>query len=194
VFIRIVILAPTWQSTNQLVFPSSLLPFPDRISAQFTHLTLGGPAGSALAAGLAKVPSLKILLLEAGGNNEHIEHMAACNRYSTFMTAPGYNWKHESVPQPHMANRKLNYDAGKGLGGGTSINFGCYTRGPAQDYEDWAKITGDEQLGWKAARERLKDVETMHPPPEELEKYCKPADGAHGYTGCVTHLCNRPIS
>ena len=146
---------------------------------------IGGPAGSALAAGLAKVPSLKVLLLEAGGNNEDMSHKAAGNRYSTFMTAPDYNWKHESIPQPHMAARKLGYDAGKGLGGGTAINFGCYTRGPAQDYDAWAKITGDEQMGWKAALERLKDMETMHAPQEEIEKYCKPAVGAHGQNGSV---------
>ena len=160
------------------------------------HVAIGGPAGSALAAGLAKVPCLNILLLEAGGSNEDMEHKAAGNRYSTFMTASGYNWKHQSVPQSHMADRTLNYDAGKGLGGGTAINFGCYTRGPAQDYDAWAKVTGDEQMGWNAARERLKDTETIHAPPEEFEKYCKPANGAHGYSGCVhafsTSLYGRP--
>ena len=143
----------------------------------------GGPSGASLAAGLAKEPSLKILLLEAGGDNANMAHMAAGNRYSTFITAEGYNWMHESTPQTNLADKKLNYSAGKGLGGGTSINFACYTRGPAEDYDAWARITGDEQMGWKAAQARLNRAETMHAPPKEFEKYCKPAEGAHGRNG-----------
>ena len=44
------------------------------------------------------------------------------------------NWGYKTTPQEHCNGRELDYSRGKGLGGGTAINFGVYTVGVRDDY------------------------------------------------------------
>ena len=101
----------------------------------------------------------KILLLEAGGKNDDINHQVLGERFATWMTAPGYNWGYKTVPQQHMGNRVIDYSRGKGLGGSTSINFGIWTRGPSQDYDLWARLVDDETWSWENVTNRYKKVD-----------------------------------
>jgi choline dehydrogenase len=45
------------------------------------------------------------------------------------------------------------------MGGCSSINGMIYMRGQRQDYEDWARITGDPNWGWEPSLERFKQFE-----------------------------------
>ncbi|KAK0702559.1 hypothetical protein B0T21DRAFT_378548 [Apiosordaria backusii] len=133
----------------------------------------GGPAGSALAYGLSQCPNPpKVLLLEAGGDNEDKNLRVDGQRWLTFMKE-GLNWGYKTAPQEHCNNREIDYSRGKGLGGSSVINFGVFTVGAKDDYDTWAEITGDNDFAWHRINDRFKKIVTVHPetPPGTDKKY-----------------------
>ncbi|KAF5020737.1 hypothetical protein F66182_7239 [Fusarium sp. NRRL 66182] len=145
----------------------------------------GGPAGSAVAAGLAnsaKKPS--VLLLEAGGANDDRDLRVDGQRWITFMNRD-MNYNYKTTPQEHADNRELDYSRGKGLGGSSAINFGVYSVGARDDYEEWARIVGDDTYRWDRIQARFKSLETFHGAlPEGIDcKYAAPKPENHGCSG-----------
>ncbi|KAM0417233.1 hypothetical protein ACHAPT_012744 [Fusarium lateritium] len=145
----------------------------------------GGPAGSAVAAGLArsaKKPS--VLLLEAGGSNEDRNLRVDGRRWITFMNQE-LNYGYKTSPQEHCDNRELDYSRGKGLGGSSAINFGVYTVGARDDYEEWARIVDDDAYRWDKIQARYKSIETFHGglPSGIDSKYAAPKATDHGSSG-----------
>lgn len=103
----------------------------------------GGSAGCVLAARLSENPDARVLLLEAGGSDRHpFYHLPAG---FAKMTKGIGSWGWETVPQRHMKNRVFNYTQAKVIGGGSAINAQIYTRGNAQDYDEWRQMGCD---GW----------------------------------------------
>jgi choline dehydrogenase-like flavoprotein len=103
----------------------------------------GGSAGSVLAGRLSENPSAEVLLLEAGGSDRHpFYHLPAG---FAKMTKGIGSWGWETVPQRHMQNKVFRYTQAKVIGGGSAINAQVYTRGNAQDYDDWRQKGCD---GW----------------------------------------------
>jgi choline dehydrogenase-like flavoprotein len=98
----------------------------------------GGSAGCVLAARLSENPDVNVLLLEAGGSDWHpFFHMPAG---FAKMTKGIGSWGWKTVPQKHMKNRVFRYTQAKVIGGGSSINAQIYTRGNAQDYDEWRQM------------------------------------------------------
>ena len=98
----------------------------------------GGSAGSVLAARLSEDPSASVLLLEAGGSDRHpYFHLPAG---FAKMTKGIGSWGWDTVPQRHMQNKVFRYTQAKVIGGGSAINAQIYTRGAAQDYDDWRQM------------------------------------------------------
>lgn len=109
----------------------------------------GGLAGSALTGRLAELqPSRSILLLEAGtdlaGHPLTSSPMACFGAHGSPL-----DWNYKTVPQSHLDGRQCYNAAGKGLGGGTATNYGTWTRGNAVDYDEWAKLVGDDAWSYK---------------------------------------------
>jgi choline dehydrogenase-like flavoprotein len=48
------------------------------------------------------------------------------------------NWGYKTTPQTHCLSRDLDYSGGLRLGGSSAINFGLFTIGARDDYEEWA--------------------------------------------------------
>ena len=94
-----------------------------------------------------------MLLLEAGGANEDRNLRVDGQRWITFMNKD-MNWGYKTSPQEHCDNRELDYSRGKGLGGSSAINFGVYTVGARDDYEEWARIVGDDDFRWDKIQAR----------------------------------------
>ena len=157
------------------------------VSAEAYHRTCsGGPAGSALAYGLAKsTKQPKILVLEAGGPNDDRNLRVDGQRWLTFMNKD-MNWGYKTVPQEHCANRELDYSRGKGVGGSSAINFGVFTVGARGDYDEWARIVDDDSFSWKHTQERIKKLENFHtetPAGVDASKYVAPRAEDHGNSG-----------
>jgi choline dehydrogenase len=98
----------------------------------------GGSAGSVLAGRLTEDPSAEVLLLEAGGSDRHpFYHLPAG---FAKMTKGIGSWGWDTVPQKHMQDKVFRYTQAKVIGGGSAINAQIYTRGNAQDYDDWRQM------------------------------------------------------
>ncbi|KAH8156235.1 hypothetical protein CIB48_g12014 [Xylaria polymorpha] len=145
----------------------------------------GGPAGCATAAYLArssKKPS--VLLLEAGGDNADRNLRVSGQRFTTFMN-PDVNWGYKTTPQENCEGRELDYSRGLGLGGSSAINFGVFTTGTRDDYEEWARIVGDKSFSWDCMHRRFKTLESFDPalPAGVSAKYAAPKGSDHGFSG-----------
>lgn len=107
----------------------------------------GGPAGCVMANRLSEDKDVSVLLLEAGGRDNHpLFHWPAG---FAKMTKGIASWGWSTVPQRHMNGRVLRYTQAKVIGGGSTINAQLYTRGNARDYDGWANEHGC--AGWAYA-------------------------------------------
>lgn len=106
----------------------------------YDYIIVGaGSAGCVLAARLSEDPSLRVLLLEAGGRDWHpFIHMPA--GLAKLVHNRRMNWDYYTEPEPELANRRLWWPRGKVLGGSSSINAMCYVRGHPRDYDEWAAL------------------------------------------------------
>ncbi|RNJ52634.1 hypothetical protein D7B24_003138 [Verticillium nonalfalfae] len=146
---------------------------------------VGGPAGCATAVGLAKSAQRPtVLLLEAGGPNEDQALRVDGRRWLNFKNEEA-NWNYQTTPQEHCNNRVIDYSRGKGLGGSSAINFGVFSVGPKDDYDEWARITNDDAYGWQAMQARFKRLESFHgSPPTGIDaKYVSHKAENHGTSG-----------
>lgn len=95
------------------------------------------------------------------------------------------NWGYKTTPQPHCAGREIDYSRGKGLGGSSAINFGVYSVGARDDYDEWARVAGDDAFRWDRVQARFRALETFHGdlPEGVSSKYAAPRAEDHGYEG-----------
>jgi choline dehydrogenase-like flavoprotein len=104
----------------------------------------GGSAGCVLANRLSEDPSIKVLLIEAGGPDTNMLFRMPAGFAK--MTKGVASWGWSTVPQKHLNGRVIWYTQAKVVGGGSSINAQLYTRGNAMDYDAWKTEAGCE--GW----------------------------------------------
>jgi choline dehydrogenase len=114
---------------------------------EFDYIVVGaGTAGCLLANRLSRNPQNRVLLLEAGGNDNYIWFHIPVG-YLFLIGNPRADWLFKTEPSPGLNGRSLLYPRGKVLGGCSAINGMIYMRGQAQDYDRWAQ-TGLPGWGW----------------------------------------------
>lgn len=97
------------------------------------------------------------------------------------------NWGCNNSPQKDCNDREIDYSRGHCRGESSAINFVVYSVGARDDYEEWARIAGDDDFSWKNIQKRLKDLETFHGElPEGMdEKYANPHIEDHDNKGSL---------
>jgi len=104
----------------------------------------GGSAGCVLAARLSEDPRNAVCLIEAGGSGRS-PYVDIPGAIVMAQRLPELNWRFQSAPQKQLANRRIPYPRGRGLGGSGLINGMVYFRGNPRDYDEWAQAGA---TGW----------------------------------------------
>ena len=148
------------------------------MSTTFDFIIVGaGTAGCLLANRLSADATKRVLLIEAGRKDDyHWIHIPVGYLYC--IGNPRTDWLYSTEPEAGLNGRALRYPRGKTLGGCSSINGMIYMRGQARDYDQWARITGDEAWAWDQALPYFK----LH------EDHYKGASAAHGARGILPKL------
>ena len=106
----------------------------------------GGTAGCLLANRLSGNRKKRVLLIEAGGNDDyHWIHIPVGYLYC--IGNPRTDWLFSTEAEKGLNGRALNYPRGKVLGGSSSINGMIYMRGQARDYDQWGAL-GNPGWSW----------------------------------------------
>ncbi len=114
----------------------------------FDYIVVGaGSSGCVVASRLSEDPKNRVLLLEAGGRDEHL-FLKMPLAFLKAMPDPRFNWTYMTEPEPHLDGRQMPLPRGRVMGGSSSINGMFAMRGHPADYDQWAQMGAK---GWSFA-------------------------------------------
>ena len=123
----------------------------DRMPGADMIIVGGGTAGCILAARLSEDPALQVVLIEAGPPDRNpLIHIPI--GFSRLQHDPGVNWRYSTCPQNELDGRAIYWPRGRVLGGSSAINGMIWVRGDPEDFDSWARITGDDRWTWAAVQ------------------------------------------
>lgn len=123
------------------------------------YIVIGaGSAGCAVANRLSARPDVSVLLLEAGGADDHL-YLRMPLAFLRAMFLPGLTWSYLSEPEPQMNGRQIWLPRGRVLGGTSSINGMFYMRGHSKDFDGW-RDRGCPGWGYEDVLPYFKRMET----------------------------------
>jgi choline dehydrogenase-like flavoprotein len=144
---------------NVAVRKSGFVSGESTVAEAWDYIIVGaGSAGCVLAERLSADPQVRVLLLEAGGDNDTLlVHMP--KGMGKLVLDPKYAW-HYPIAQPRREGDPAQevWVRGRGLGGSSAINGMIWIRGQAADYEEWQRL-GATGWGWSTMREAFRAIE-----------------------------------
>lgn len=129
----------------------------------FDYVIVGaGSAGAVLANRLSADGTRRVLVLEAGGNDNTIWIQIPLGYGKVYYDAR-VNWKYTTEPVPGLGGRRSYWPRGKVLGGSSAINAMVYVRGHPRDYAEWNAVAPG--WGWEDVAPLFQRMEDWDGPP-----------------------------
>jgi choline dehydrogenase len=117
------------------------------VTAAHDYVIVGAGSAGCVLANRLSAAGARVLVIEAGDRDRNpFIHMPA--GLAQLVGNKQVDWDYYTEPQPRLDSRRLYWPRGRVLGGSSSINAMCYTRGQREDYDAWARAAGD---GWSYA-------------------------------------------
>src|SRR6266699_2087655 len=111
-----------------------------RLEGDFDYIVVGaGTAGCIMADRLSANPKTRVLILEAGGNDNWIWFHIPVG-YLFAIGNPRSDWMFRTEPEAGLNGRSLAYPRVKVIGGSSAINAMISMRGQAADYDHWRQL------------------------------------------------------
>lgn len=130
----------------------------DRLDGDYDYIVAGaGTAGCILANKLSEDSGNRVLLLEAGGNDNWIWFHIPVG-YLFAIGNPRSDWLFRTESEPGLNGRSLAYPRGKVVGGSSAINAMIAMRGQIEDYNNW-RSQGLPGWGWNDVLPLFKELE-----------------------------------
>ncbi|KAG6817769.1 hypothetical protein H0H87_003177 [Tephrocybe sp. NHM501043] len=149
----------------------------------FTYVIVGGgTAGLAVASRLAEDSATTVLVIEAGPD---AQNDTIINDPGQALVAPSmYNWQYNTTAQS-VGGNVLAMTQGKVLGGSSSINGMCWTRGTIDQYDSIEQL-GNPGWNFKSLFRYMKAAEFYNlPNPQQASLGATVNPKAHGFNGDV---------
>ncbi len=127
-----------------------------------------GSSGCVIAARLAERENIRVLLLEAGGDDTAPSVMEPAQWPVNLGSER--DWSFMGQPAPSLNGRRLPLSMGKGLGGGSSINVMVWSRGHKEDWDYFAAKSGDPDWGYKSVLEYYRRIEDWQGTPDPARR------------------------
>lgn len=81
----------------------------------------GGTAGLVVANRLSETPTVRVAVIEPGGDERNNPNVTVATSYMKAYNTP-IDWAYQTVPQLGVNNKPLVYHQGKAIGGTSTIN------------------------------------------------------------------------
>ncbi|EEB90954.1 hypothetical protein MPER_10770 [Moniliophthora perniciosa FA553] len=163
------------------------------ISTQYDFIIVGGgTAGSVLANRLTEDEKFKVLVVEAGVNNEGV-----LTSEVPFLAGRNFggplDWNYSTVPQAGADGRRINVPRGFVLGGSSSINIMYWYRGSDDVWNNFAKLSGDEGWAWKSVSKYYFKTSRLVTPQDGRDISGQVNPSAHGDGPVNVTLASSPL-
>jgi choline dehydrogenase len=116
-----------------------------------------GSSGSVVARRLAEDRSARVLLLEAGGDDD-IPNVTDPAMWYTNLGSER-DWAFQAEPNENLNGRALTLSMGRVLGGGSSINVMTWARGHRSDWDYFAAAAGNDAWNHRSVKSIYRRVE-----------------------------------
>ncbi|KRT86271.1 FAD dependent oxidoreductase, partial [Oryctes borbonicus] len=148
------------------------------LQSEYDFIIVGaGTAGCVLANRLTENPNWKVLLIEAGTQENYLMDIPMLANYLQFTEN---NWKYMTQPSGNfclgMDNNQCHFPRGKVVGGSSVLNYMLYSRGHHKDFDKWAEM-GNTGWSYEEVLPYFKKVENFQIPAMFNETY----HGKNGY-------------
>ncbi|KAF7375474.1 GMC oxidoreductase [Mycena sanguinolenta] len=155
-------------------------------STSYDFIIVGaGAGGTVLANRLSDNPGTTVLLLEAGPSNLGVTD-AIIPMLPQGLAVTTYDWNYTTTPQSGFAGRSIEYPRGRLLGGSTSTNTMAYTRASSEEWDRYAKLTGDSGWSWKNMQKYMLMNEKFVPSADGHNRTNQYNPALHSTTGMVS--------
>ncbi|KZV68632.1 GMC oxidoreductase [Peniophora sp. CONT] len=147
----------------------------------------GGTSGLVLSSRLSENPAVTVGIIEAGGDNSHMDNVNVPGMAGRGIGDERLDWKFQTIKQVEANDREIACPRGKGIGGSSAINFMVYSRANTAEYDAFESLGND---GWNCdvyvfTLILVSKAETFTGPSEDIKgSYHIATNGdAHGFGG-----------